>query len=94
MKLKPKEFKFKDEYDISDNDELKGRLNYGFIAQEVEEILGDKVAIVKKPNNEDEHYGLDYSQFIAPMVAAIQSQQKKIDELEERLTQLEKLVKV
>lgn len=83
FKLRPVEFR----YDVDGRD-----LQYGLIAQEVEEILGDNVAIVKKPNEENEHYGLDYTQLIAPMIATIQYQQKEIDELKERLDKLEKLI--
>ena len=85
LKLRPVSFR----YDVDDRD-----LQYGLIAQEVESIVGNNVAIVKKPNDDNEHYGLDYTQLIAPMVATIQSQQKKIDELEERLAKLEQLLNV
>lgn len=63
-------------------------LQYGLIAQEVEKIVGDNVAIVKKPNEDNYFYGLDYTQLIAPMIDVIQKQQKRIDEIERLLERL------
>lgn len=79
------------------------RTHYGFIAQEVEELLyslgtsPDEVGIVCKskpgePDGEDNRYSLNYIDLIAPMVSVIQQQSKKIEELEERLNKIEGLL--
>jgi hypothetical protein len=79
-----------------------GRNHYGFISQEVKEALTlskiDDASvyidpnITKKEDEEEQMLGLRYEEFIAPMVATIQSQDKKIKELEERLARLETLL--
>jgi trimeric autotransporter adhesin len=79
LKLKPVSFRKTNE------DET---LRYGFIAQDVEEVLPESVkknsnAIIEIDQDGIYHMGLD--QIIAPLVAAIQSQQKQIDELRARL---------
>ena len=59
-------------------------LQTGFIAQEVEKTsqeLGFDFSGVDKPKSKDDYYGLRYSEFVVPIVKAIQEQQKVIDNL-------------
>jgi hypothetical protein len=75
-------------------------IHNGFIAQEVEkaaEETGYKFDGVIKPKNNGEAYGLSYSQFVVPLVKAVQEQQqvietqnKKIDQLQQQMDLLMK----
>lgn len=76
------------------------RTHYGFIAQEVEELLyslgtsPDEVGIVCKskpgePDSEDNHYSLNYTNLIAPMVSVIQQLSKRVEELENKLNTIQ-----
>ena len=58
----------------------KDETHYGLIAQEVKEAIGDKEfgGIVHK----DDFYGLRYTEFIAPLIAAVQELSKRVEELE------------
>jgi trimeric autotransporter adhesin len=70
----------------------------GFIAQEVEQAaknIGYDFSGVDAPKNENDLYGLRYAEFVVPLVKAVQEQQiiidrqnKKIDELIERIEKL------
>ncbi|HYF30776.1 MAG TPA: tail fiber domain-containing protein [Chitinophagaceae bacterium] len=72
----------------------------GFIAQEVEKAARDAgydFSGVDKPRNENDLYALRYSEFVVPLVKAVQEQQQLIEalkkqnaELEKRISQLEK----
>ena len=57
----------------------------GFIAQEVESLV-NKLGIdfdgVEKPENEDSFYRLRYSEFVVPLVKAVQEQQDEILKLQ------------
>jgi len=57
---------------------------HGFVAQQIEKVCIEHnlnpQSIVIKPQSEDDSYHLDYTQFIAPMVKAIQEQQRMIGE--------------
>ena len=71
----------------------------GFIAQDVEKAaksIGYDFSGVDKAQNENDFYGLRYSEFVVPMVKAIQEQQSQIEllkkqnaDLMRRLTDLE-----
>jgi hypothetical protein len=68
----------------------------GFIAQEVE--LAAKESNydfngVSKPENTDGHYGLNYSEFVVPIVKSVQELQVIIDDQKQRIDKLESLVK-
>ena len=75
-------------------------IHTGFIAQEVEELantLGYKFDGVNKPQNSTDNYSIAYSQFVMPLVKAVQeqqaiilNQQKQIDLLLKRIESLEK----
>lgn len=94
MSLKPCSYKF--------NNDSAEKTNYGFIAQDVEEALQnlgvdtDSIELVSKGLDKDgkEHYSLNYIQFIPLMVDTIQEQQKRIDDLEERLAKLESKITI
>lgn len=73
--LRPVSFKFINE----------GKTRYGFIAQEVQEIMP---SIVTKRDNG--YLGLSYFDLIAPLYALVQQQQKTIEDLELRLSKLER----
>ncbi len=62
----------------------------GFIAQEVEKALLDgdyKSTIVDAPKNENDYYGIRYSEFVVPLVVAVQ-------ELHEQITELKNIIKL
>lgn len=64
----------------------------GFIAQEVEKAAketGYDFNGVHKPENENDNYSLAYSQFVVPLVKAVQEQQKMIEDLQKQLKQLQ-----
>lgn len=67
-------------------------LRYGFIAQETEKALPEKVkqlvgrknnglALVNHDNDEDGTYHMSYGELISPLVKAVQEQQRQIEEL-------------
>jgi hypothetical protein len=58
----------------------------GFMAQEVEKAAketGFSFDGVNIPENEDQNYGVAYSQFVVPLVKAVQEQQQQIEELKD-----------
>jgi trimeric autotransporter adhesin len=63
----------------------------GFLAQEVEKAaneVGYDFNGIHKPENENDNYSLAYSQFVVPMVKAIQEQQKLIENQEQKIAAL------
>jgi hypothetical protein len=59
------------------------KIRTGFLAQDVEAIckeLGFDFDAVHVPKNENDHYSLSYSQFIMPLVKAVQEQQEMIEQ--------------
>ena len=81
LKLNPVSYKMKNQE--------QPKINWGFIAQEIEELLGTDNAILTIGGDKDRTLGLRYTDFIAPLVKAVQEQQQKIQSLEERLVALE-----
>ena len=64
----------------------------GFIAQEVEAVVQETGASfngVDTPVTEEGFYGLRYSEFVVPLVKAVQEQQVIINKLEEKLIQVQ-----
>jgi trimeric autotransporter adhesin len=60
------------------------KVHTGFLAQEVEAAARDSrydFSGVVKPANAESRYELQYSQFVVPLVKAVQEQQKELDEL-------------
>ena len=71
--------------------------NHGFIAQEVQSLISEKGFDFGGVNDQNKVGGKDvlylgYTEFIAPMVKAIQEQQTIIEDQKKRLDALEKLV--
>lgn len=81
MGLKPREYKFKKPISTSN------RKHHGFIAQEVKEVMPEDFGIYVK-NEKEDFIGLRYDEFIADIVAVVQDQQKRIEELERRLNDI------
>ena len=73
--VRPRKYKFKKE-----NGE-----RYGFIAQELREVLPDKSGIEYEYKS---IHNINYSDFIAPLCKIVNDQQRQIDELREELNQL------
>lgn len=84
LKLKPVSYRMKNTDD--------SKLNWGFIAQEVEELVGDQNSILTIGGDNDRTLGLRYTDFVAPLVKAVQEQQKEIKDLESQITADEKKI--
>ena len=68
----------------------------GFSAQDVEALakkLGYAFGGVDKPENEDGLYGLRYSEFVVPLVKAVQEQQKIIVDEKETIENAKETMK-
>ena len=74
-----------------DNDESK-KIEYGFIAQEIEEALNNTGAINNGiiTKNDKGMYGVRYNDFISIMVKAIQEQHQQIENLKNEIETLKK----
>lgn len=67
----------------------------GFLAQDVEEAAkeaGYDFSGIKKPQHDKDHYGIAYSDFVVPLVKAVQEQQKMIEDLKKQVEDLKKLI--
>jgi hypothetical protein len=58
------------------------QIRYGFIAQEIKNILPD---LISGTEGEKEYLGLDYNGLLAIAVKAIQEQQAQINELKAQI---------
>ena len=101
LKLRPVKYKWKDEVSNEiDNSEIQivttsgVRNHYGLIAQEVEVSLSNTDFGGFIYDTESDNYFLAYSEFISPMIKAIQEQQEIIKSLELRIETLEKSANV
>lgn len=69
------------------------RTHFGLIAQEVKAALPDGIDfggwVLTDKENPDSHQALRYDQFIAPLIKAVQEQQKQIEELSAKVAALE-----
>ena len=68
-------------------------MNTGFLAQEVAKTvaeLGYSFDGVHAPSNDKDYYSIAYSQFVMPLVKAVQEQQAMIEALEKRIKELER----
>jgi hypothetical protein len=81
--LRPVQYRLKDGND---------RIDFGFIAQDVELTLGTDYNILGISGDKDRMLSLRYTDFIAPMVKAMQEQQSIIDDLKARIEKLEALL--
>lgn len=77
MKLRPVSYKMKESSDP--------RTNWGFIAQDIEALVGDTNAVLTVGADKDRTLGLRYTDFVAPLVKAVQEQQAEIAALKEKL---------
>lgn len=67
----------------------------GFVAQEVEKAANDagyNFDGVHTPNDANDNYSLAYSQFVVPLVKAVQEQQKMIEEQKQQLEEQKQLI--
>ncbi|WP_235299052.1 tail fiber domain-containing protein [Portibacter marinus] len=65
----------------------------GLIAQEVEKLVlqkGYDFDGVSKPDHPEDIYGLKYSEFIVPLIQAVQELSAEVESLRERIAELEK----
>jgi len=85
-KVRPVKYKFKE-------DKHSGKMKYGIIAQEVQEVLinldKEDTSFIETDN--PDKLGADYVQFIAPLIKSVQeltemvkAQQKEIEELKKK----------
>lgn len=93
MKLKPKRFKFNPM--VSENEE-KNHQRYGLIAQDVQGIDNDLIVVRSTSSGTPEEklcgkyqLNINYQDLHAWHIQMIQSQQRKIEELEQRISVLE-----
>jgi hypothetical protein len=89
-RLSPKSYKFNG----------KTRTHYGLIAQDIETVLSDiskstsdfagfiKDDISEELDGSEYRYGLRYTEFVAPLVKAIQEQQEQIEQLKTEIQTL------
>jgi hypothetical protein len=74
----------------------KAKIVYtGFVAQEVEQAakkLNYDFSGVDKPQNNNDFYGLRYSDFVVPLVKAVQELSKENEELKKELQELKELI--
>ena len=65
------------------------RTDMGFIAQDVEELMGDDYNVLGIGGDKDRTLSLRYTDFIAPLVKAVQEQQAQIENRDARIAALE-----
>jgi trimeric autotransporter adhesin len=68
------------------------RVDMGFVAQDVEELLGDGYNVVDVGGDAERTLSLRYADLIAPLVKAVQEQQRALAESKEELASLRALV--
>jgi len=79
---------------IADKEKM---IQTGFIAQEVEAAatkIGYDFSGVDKPKNNDDFYGIRYSEFVVPLVKAVQELDLKTNEIENLKNEIEALKSV
>ena len=92
-KLKPKTFKYKDDFRAAHNLTGESYTQYGFIAQDLQAISSDYVRTIPDPRDENETILAIDAKFDndlkASMIKAIQELSAKNDALEARIAALE-----
>ena len=68
------------------------RIDFGFIAQEVEALLDTDYNILGIGQDSDRTLSLRYTDFIAPMVKAMQEQQEMIELLKSEVAELKRIL--
>lgn len=74
--------------------EKAGRIESGFIAQDVESAansVGYDFSGVDAPGNEYSLYGLRYAEFVVPLVKAVQELQQKLETLKQENIELKEI---
>ena len=69
-----------------------GNTDFGFVAQDIEALLGDTYNLLDIGGGEERMLSLRYMQFIAPMVKAMQEQQEIIDFQQKQIDELKNIV--
>ncbi|MBY0433743.1 MAG: tail fiber domain-containing protein, partial [Cyclobacteriaceae bacterium] len=59
--------------------ESKPKRNWGFIAQDIEQLVGTDNAVLTVGGDQERTLGLRYTDFIAPLVKSVQEQQAMIE---------------
>jgi hypothetical protein len=67
------------------------RIDFGFIAQDIEAVLGTEYNVLGIGGDRYRTLSLRYTDFIAPMVKAMQEQQDEIEALKAELSELKDL---
>ena len=81
--LKPVQYRLKQGND---------RIDFGFIAQDVEALLGTEYNLLGIGGDEERSLSLRYTDFVAPLVKAVQEQQVIIDQMKAELAELKRLL--
>jgi len=79
------------EYRLKNGNE---KVDMGFVAQDVEELLGDGYNVVDVGGDAERTLSLRYADLIAPLVKAVQEQQRVIAESKEELAALRNAIEV
>jgi hypothetical protein len=87
MKMKPKTYKYREFYNNSNS------VQTGFIAQDLEEVLKDKVYKDGIVISGGKYKGVAYEAIIPLLVKTIQEQQSQIDDIKKQIEELKKLIK-
>lgn len=96
--IKAKERWFKENYGEENQVDWEGKYDIeqmrfsGFIAQEVEEaaeLLGYEFSGVDAPKNENDIYGLRYSEFVVPLVKSVQELNEELQSKSQKIAELE-----
>src|SRR5215831_5566380 len=81
LRLRPVEYELK---------RGNGRTDMGFVAQDIEALLGESYNVLTVGDDSDRTLSLRYTDLIAPLVKAVQEQNHIIQELRARVEELEK----
>jgi hypothetical protein len=76
-------------------EESSAVIHNGFVAQEVEQAAkqsGFNFDGIHSPTNEKDNYSIAYSQFVVPLIKAMQEQQKLIETLQQKNEELERRI--
>jgi hypothetical protein len=68
------------------------RIDFGFIAQDIEALVGTGYNILGIGEDAERQLSLRYADFIAPMAKAIQEQQAQIEQQQKQIDELKTIV--
>jgi len=99
MRVKARSYRYRSE-GMAKNFSLPDQAQYGFVAQELEEVFPELVVEVNQPlrsmpgeeakEDVQSYKGVKYMEMIPVLLRAIQEQQEEIDMLKQRIEELEK----